>query len=1157
MAESQSQALPPRYQLHGQLGAGGSGRVYKVYDSIRKLDLALKLVSPAESTWLRREFETLRQIRHENLMQVFDWGSLPSGDSYYTMEFVEGGEWGRRLVGPQPPDEVLRILRGILRGVAHLHSHGEVHGDLKPGNVLLGSSTVRVSDVGMGGSAVATSQSGTPGYSAPEIWEGARPNVQTDLYSVGIMAYEALAGRHPFEGKTVRDVVSGQLVGWVPSLAALGIVVPVGLERAIMRSLERAPSLREASADEFLQVLDVEDPVGEILGGRFVDRTKELALAEEFLSPGSSHSPSILYVSGAPGTGKTAFIEEVLDRAVARGMQLVRTSSGFSDFRIEMQRPATAPDSAATDLGISEIAASLWESAQTTRVVCRVELRSGSGRDIERVRNLGRYVSEFARETMEPCRVLIVVELHDSAPVPEEFERAVLLEPLAEGETGLLVEGLLGSIRLEPGVMAWVQASTGGVPAQVTSTVMELIDQRLLTRREGSWFFRETGRLREFRARTSNRWEIAWTHLPEDSQKVLVFLAWLQRGLMAKDIRLVTDRARDVLSDLIAKGWVLNRDGVWRIISEDARRVVREFANPSLAYEVRDALIQQAGTLLNREERAVLLLAQQTSGAAIDEGLWASELSASRGDFGPAADRARAALELAVRRKDYSRARQASLLLATALHHSGDDFLAKDCLEDARLWRDKEIVGVESASRERLIGMIWRALGELDQARDRLESAVQLSNTVADSRGVFQATAELAEIEWRYGDEDTRKKAIARIRAALEQNSEGMVLEEERAALRYQLGAALVTDGRQDEAADVLRQGLEAKSGPYWKMRLSNALSSALYYMGKFNAALEQLDRAWQLAEQGGIDSFRARILSNRAGDYYGLGKFRDAVDQHALSARWARRTGNMFEYLAACTGSSVNQLILARYEQAIGHAQEARKVAERLGDQFEFAKSFELESLARFHVGDYESSWSLLKEGELVMERFGFAEVKPRLLWQRARLETNDGNVSESERLLQEAEELLAKTKDWEDLPGVRIDLQIIQFADRNTPSSIERVRQISAEAERTGALVVRLRGAIAVGEMVMKSGAEERDVVFLGEALGSAEQAGALEFGWRLSHLLGELSIKRGDIRGASSRFAHAIRGLREVADELSPPNRDLYLRTPHALALLARVS
>ena len=71
--------LPARYKVRSMIGEGGSGRVYRIHDSIRDRELALKLVTPIESAWLRREFDTLRQVRHENLIQVFDWGALPSG----------------------------------------------------------------------------------------------------------------------------------------------------------------------------------------------------------------------------------------------------------------------------------------------------------------------------------------------------------------------------------------------------------------------------------------------------------------------------------------------------------------------------------------------------------------------------------------------------------------------------------------------------------------------------------------------------------------------------------------------------------------------------------------------------------------------------------------------------------------------------------------------------------------------------------------------------------------------------------------------------------------------------------------------------------------------------------------------------------------------
>src|SRR5262245_20497700 len=131
-------ALPQRYAAASLLGEGGQSRVYRVHDSLRDRDLALKLVSADDAEFLRREFDTLRQIRHENLIQVFDWGTLESGEAFYTMELVDGEDWGQRMGSPQSADEVRRILTGLLRGLAHLHCHREIHGDLKPGNILLG-----------------------------------------------------------------------------------------------------------------------------------------------------------------------------------------------------------------------------------------------------------------------------------------------------------------------------------------------------------------------------------------------------------------------------------------------------------------------------------------------------------------------------------------------------------------------------------------------------------------------------------------------------------------------------------------------------------------------------------------------------------------------------------------------------------------------------------------------------------------------------------------------------------------------------------------------------------------------------------------------------------------------------------------------------------
>jgi serine/threonine protein kinase len=155
--------LPTRFAVRSLLGEGGAGRVYRVFDRIRNRELALKIVSAPDAEFLRREFDTLRQIRHENLIQVFDWGWLESGEAYYTMELVDGSDWQAAMGGPQPPEDVRAILAGVLRGLAHLHTHGEIHGDLKPANILLGSGgIVKVSDIGMGASGRGVASGGTP-----------------------------------------------------------------------------------------------------------------------------------------------------------------------------------------------------------------------------------------------------------------------------------------------------------------------------------------------------------------------------------------------------------------------------------------------------------------------------------------------------------------------------------------------------------------------------------------------------------------------------------------------------------------------------------------------------------------------------------------------------------------------------------------------------------------------------------------------------------------------------------------------------------------------------------------------------------------------------------------------------------------------------------
>jgi tetratricopeptide (TPR) repeat protein len=420
---------------------------------------------------------------------------------------------------------------------------------------------------------------------------------------------------------------------------------------------------------------------------------------------------------------------------------------------------------------------------------------------------------------------------------------------------------------------------------------------------------------------------------------------------------------------------------------------------------------------------------------------------------------------------------------------------------------------------------------------------------------VLRVHAALGEIDWRYGSGEARVAAIERLREVLAGTSGRSDLAEERAALLYQVGAALIEEGRREDAQVQLEAGLDIPCGAYWHMRMRNALATIHFYHGDFPGSLALLNAAWDDAEANGIDNFKARILSNRAGLYYGIGKFREAVEQHRLSAMWGRRTGSTFEYLAACLGESINLCLLAKYEGAIERAREAREVAAALPNTHEVAKSLEIEGLALHCIGSDDAALQLIRDAEVALEGRGFDDVWPRLHWLEARILGRRGEHGRAEALLKRAEGILRETRDWEDLPGVEIELHRLGWRRGATDVSAVQVREATVKAMEDGAVVVALRGCLVLMEILADHGVDDPDLESLVlRGLALAEQCGTREFVWRLSSGLGRLGIRRADREVSQQRLSHSLRVLREVSAELAGAHRQLYLSTPHARALLS---
>ena len=188
-------------------------------------------------------------------------------------------------------------------------------------------------------------------------------------------------------------------------------------------------------------------------------------------------------------------------------------------------------------------------------------------------------------------------------------------------------------------------------------------------------------------------------------------------------------------------------------------------------------------------------------------------------------------------------------------------------------------------------------------------------------------------------------------------------------------------------------------------------------------------------------------------------------------------------------------------------------------------------------------------------LEGRGFDDLVPRLLWHEGRLEMERGKFVEAEGKFLDALQILKETLDYEDLPGVKVELQVLFARARDQRLDFEELRRLLEDSSNRDLGGVRLRAAVALGEVAVTVSKDQSHVLdLLMESLRYAEGAGADEYVWRLSFWISRILRSGGDLRGATTRLGNAVRIVREVASRLTPEHRSTYLQTSHARLLLA---
>lgn len=1012
--------LPSRYSFIRNLGKGAQGSVDLVEDRFLngRLVAVKTLRQRVAEQWqnaFRHEFEVLAGLQHPRLAAVHDFGQLPDGRVFFSRDYIPGQDLKSGTSGMSAV-ELVAIAIEVCRALEPLHQRGLIHGDLKPGNIVLGpDGIVRLIDFSFVRSSADTSadrfSSGTVQYMAPEVIEERLADVRADLYSLGATLFEILAGAPPFDG-TVGEVIAGHLGEerpvLVPSRIRRGLdaepELVAGVVPIVARLLRRDPDERFPDIGELEAALTA--LVGDLLGPDpipqtpvlpvSVGRDRELRRVREAVrarleAPGEN--PVLLVVEGAFGTGKRTIRRCVKWRAQLDGVPVVEArcegGGGFLD-----------PIASLVTQVLGTVEGDDAEAARGTRLVESLS-RPGSG--AAGLEGLAVDVGRLLARVSGSRRMLVTVDDVDRAP-PETLkvirgiaasigadDRVAILvtaehgfpwrEQLGQGTGFVLpvldrdqVEALVGTFfgRVDDEAIDRLLAHTGGNPLFVSTLLAELAAGG-----EGLERLERLGPPRPLEA----YWHDRLDGLPADLRRVLECAAVLERPAEASELTRTTEiepvelgRSLDVL---LAAGFLHRGPDGWRLATPSVAREVVAAADPDRIAELHRRAMDQEPDPARRLLHAA---ACGENRSLLDSGLEVAEMLEGLGALDAAREVLVAATRVGAGHPGFDALR---LALGRVSLARGDYALAREQLESLSRSEDPAL----QRRALLLLGRLHGLVREPGEAAERLSEALELPGESGDTARILM---ELANVLFRAGELD---KARATAETGLDETAE---THPARADLLGVLGKLAAFAGRHDEALSRCREAVRVARASGDRRTLALAIDMLAWVRqqsGDLDGAAEDLAQAVALHREIGDLPRLARAQRVLGDVQWWRERWADALGQYEEADRLAGAVGNPAQRIEARIGLGFALVKVGRFERAALVLAGAREEATLRGHDESRLKVLVYEGDLAAVQGRSERALALWSEARDGLEKLGLKGVATELelemaevrLWRRA----------------------------------------------------------------------------------------------------------------------------------------------------------------------------